>query len=330
MYIKKLNVLVGLAVITALVLTACGSTKANDKVTVQLSWFHTVEFAGFYAAVEKGFYAEENLDVTLVPGGATASPITEVNEGRAQFGVTTGDSIIVAQSAGQNLVAVSSIFRQNPLAVMTLSDSGISQPQDLVGKNVGVITADFSTTWDIQFLAMLKKMGVDQGSMNFSAVEDYHGANELTSGKTDAQSGVFSTNEPVVANLDGNNVHMIFYKDFGIEMYANNIFTTGSLISENPDLVARFVRATLRGYQYALENTDEVAAMALKYDETLDLEVQKATMRAQIPLLDTGDAPIGWMDEDTWQVTQEILLDFAVIPNSVDLTSVYTNEFIPQ
>lgn len=216
------------------------------------------------------------------------------------------------------------------MVAMSLSGTGIEKPEDLAGKNVGVIAPDLSTAWDVQFLALLQEMSVQQEGMTFTAIEDYHGANELKSGRLDVMSGMFATNEPVVAKLDGDSLNLMYYKDYGIDVYPNTIFVTEELVHSNPDLVARFVKATMQGYQFAIENPEEVAAYALKYDETLDLKVQQETMKAQIPFIDTGDAPIGSMDENVWKTTQDILLEFDLISKPVDLNTIYTNQFVSE
>lgn len=313
-----------------LVLTACdgGASAEPDQVTVQLSWFPTVEFAGFYVADQLGYYEEENIDVNLVAGGPETDPVAEVFSGNAEFGLSAGDGIIRSQTGDQNVVALATIFRQSPLVVMALADSGIQQPKDLVGKTVGVISTDLNTTWDIQFMAMLNKLEIDPDSMTFVANELYHGADDLLSGRMDASSGNFSTNEPVQAEMDGYDLNLIYYSDYGIEFYNNLIFADRALIEENPDLVQRFLRATLKGYQYAIENPQDAAEQTLKYDENLALDFQTASMEAQIPLIDTGDAPIGYMDEAVWENSQEILLNQDVIDDPVDLNAVYTNEFV--
>lgn len=320
-----------LASLLAGTLTACGGatpTPELDKVDVQLSWFHTVEFGGFYVADQRGYYADENLDVNLMPGGPDVDVMERVLSDEAQFGVVGGDAIIRARAAGENVVAISSIFRHNPLVVMSMADSGIEGPRDLAGKKVGVISKDLDTPWDMQFLAMLNNVGMDPSAMALFQIEDYHGANELTSGRLDAVSGFFSTNEPVQARLDGYDISLIFYSDYGVPVYVNPVFTTGDRMEENPELVERFVRATLRGYRYAIAHPEEAVEAALAYDDTLDVELQTATMKAQIPLIDTGDAPVGWMDEVPWEVTQDILLNQDVIESPMGVPDFYTNEFV--
>src|SRR5690606_1218656 len=112
-YLRQISLLV---VVAALFLSACGSTAAPaepDKVTVQLSWFHGVEYAGFYTAIEKGYYAEVNIEVTLNAGGPEINPLAEVESGNALFGIGQGDSLITARANGQNFVAVATIFKDN-------------------------------------------------------------------------------------------------------------------------------------------------------------------------------------------------------------------------
>jgi len=323
--------IVGLIVILGVVgsLVGCAPAKPTpDAVSVQLGWFHTVEFAGFYTAVEKGFYAQENLAVSLLPGGPDIDPLTVVKEGTAQFGITSGDNLVRARAANTAVTAIMAVYRRSPLVVMSLPDSGINRPQDLVGKTVGVISEKLDSTWDIQFLAMLKQLNIDAKSLTFLPIEDYTGANELTSGRLQAVSGFFSTNEPVQAKLNGVQPNLIFYSDYGIQIYANTLFAQDTLLDSNADLAQRLVRATLKGYAYALEHPDEAAQFARKFDETLDLTLQTATMNAQIPLIDNGDGVIGSMDVAVWQSTQDALLKQGLLNAPIDLPIVFTNRFV--
>jgi ABC-type nitrate/sulfonate/bicarbonate transport system substrate-binding protein len=309
------------------VLVACTAFKPEpDKVTVQLSWFHSVEFAGFYVADQKGYYADENLVVTLKPGGADVLPAQEVADGKADIGVTGGDQLLIARSQGLPLEAIAAIFRQSPVALMALADSGIKTPQDLVGKRIGVISPNYDNNNDIQVLAMLRQAGIDQSKVELVVTEDYS-VGSLTSGAMDVYSG-FAMNEPVDARLRGIDVNLILPQDYGVSIYANVLFARQQTLDQRSDVVQRFVRATYKGYQYAIEHPDEAGDLALKYDNTLDLAFQRASMQAEIPLIDTGDVPIGTMDSPVWQNTNDILLQQGLIKSPVDLNTLFTNKFI--
>jgi NitT/TauT family transport system substrate-binding protein len=309
------------------VLVACTAFKPQpDKVTIQLSWFHSVEFAGFYVADQKGYYADENLAVTLKPGGADVLPSKEVADGKADIGVTGGDQLLVARSQGLPLKAIAAIFRQSPVALMALADSGIKTPQDLVGKRIGVISPNYDNNNDIQLLAMLRQVGIDQSKVKLVVTEDYS-VGSLTSGAMDVYSG-FAMNEAVDAKLRGINVNLILPQDYGVSIYANVLFSRQQTLDERSDVIQRFVRATYKGYQYAIEHPDEAANLALKYDKTLDVTFQRASMQAEIPLIDTGDVPIGTMDSPVWQNTNDILLQQGLIKSPVDLSTVFTNKYV--
>lgn len=330
---KLFSIITALFILPALLLGACASQEPTpvvepDKVSVQLSWFHGVEYAGFYAAIAKGYYADANLEVTLIAGGPEINPLDEVNNGKTQFGITSGDSIITAHANGQNLVSVATIFKENPLAITSLKKDGIVNPEDLVGKTVGVYSTDLSNFFDLPFLALMSRTNLDRASMNYALIEDFQGANEIKAGNMDAMSGMFATDQQVMASQAGDELNFIYYKDYGYDVYINTISVKEEFRQSDPDLIRRFIQATMKGYQYAIENTDEVAALALTYDQSLDLAYQQAVMKEQIPFINTGDGQLGTMNESIWKNTQDILLEFNLISSPVDLKSVYTNEFL--
>jgi NitT/TauT family transport system substrate-binding protein len=315
-------------VIAALLLGACGTaTGPADKVTVQLSWFHGVEYAGFYAAIDQGYYKDANIEVVLNAGGPEINPLDEVGNGNAQFGIGSGDSLITARANGQDFVAVATIFKDNPLAITSLAKDNIQKPEDLVGKTIGAYSLDLSNFFDLPFLALLNRTGLDRDSMNYALIEDFNGANEIKAGNMDAMSGMFATDQQVMASQAGDELNFIYYKDYGYDVYINAIFVRGEFKQNNPDLIRRFIQATTKGYQYAIENTDAVAQLAVTYDETLDLTYQQAVMQAQIPFINNGDGQLGTMNENIWENTQNILLEFDLISAPIDLSTVYTNEF---
>lgn len=315
--------------VITLFISACGRAAAPaDKVTVQLSWFHGVEYAGFYTAIEKGYYADENIEVTLNAGGPEINPLDEVNNGNAQFGIGQGDSLILAKTNGQNFVSVAAIFKNNPLAITSLSSDNIQKPEDLVGKTVGAYSLDLTSYSDVSLLAFMSRTGLEKDTMNYALIQDFQGANEIKAGNMDAMTGMFATDQQVMAQQAGDTLNFIYYKDYGVDVYINTIFVKEELTQSNPDLITRFLRATFKGYQYAIENPEEVAALAVKYDETLDLTYQQEVMKAQIPFLDTGDGSLGSMNENVWETTQDILIEFDLISKPIDLNTVYTNKFI--
>jgi NitT/TauT family transport system substrate-binding protein len=300
----------------------------GTSITVQFNNYHGSEFAGFYIADQDQYYAGSNLQVTFVPGDLAANPIDAVSSGAAQFGITSADNLLRAKSQGIDVVAIAAIYRLNPLSVITSPEMGIRTPSDLVGKKVGIASANLNAPRDQQFIMMLKYMDIDPTSVQFIQVMDFHGIGDLTIGRVNAISGFSGTQQMVQARYNTVPLEQIFYSDYGIPFYPNVLFTTQRLIAENPNLVQHFVQDTLRGYRYAFEHIGEAGDIIAGYDSRLDAQGEASDLSAQIPLIDTGDAPIGWMDTPIWQTTLDILLEQEIISAPLDLEEVFTNQFV--
>lgn len=312
-------------------LSACevfSTSPQMTQITVQLSNYHGSEFAGFYVADQDQYYAKGNLQVTFISGDLSVNPVEAIASDTAQFGITSADNLLRAKSLGTDVIAVATIFRLNPLSVITTPESGIRQPGDLVGKKVGTASANLDAPRDQQFIILLKNMNIDPASVQFVPVMDFHGIGDLTIGRVNAVSGYSGTQQMVRARFINIPLEQIYYSDYGIPFYPNVLFTSRRLAADNPDLVQSFVQATLSGYRYALEHPEAAAGLSLLYDDQLDAPSEASALRMQIPLIDTGDAPIGWMDTPVWQATQDILLEQAIIPAPLDLEEVFTNQFV--
>jgi NitT/TauT family transport system substrate-binding protein len=315
-----------LLTVLLLVLVACGPReveKPPDKVTVQLTWYHQANFAGFYVADRQGYYAEEGLAVTLLPlPGPGADTIALVMDGTADFGVTFGAGMVAAHSQGRPITAIATIYRRYPLVFMTLADSGLARPHDFPGHTVRTLVPGGSA---VVFRALMTRLGLDPDSVQ--EVDVGYDLSPFFAGQVDIFPG-YLINEVLTARERGYQVNLILPDDYGIHLYGDTLFTTERLIQENPDRVLRFLRATLRGWRWAVENPQEAGPLALKYDPKLDAAHQVAMMEAQIPLVHTGEDQIGWMRAEVWQETHDILLKQGLLAGPVDVDKVYTMEFL--
>jgi NitT/TauT family transport system substrate-binding protein len=312
-------------------LSACGDLSTSlqqTPITVQLNNYHGSEFAGFYVADQIQYYAGMNLQVTLVPGDLSTNPIEAVSSNEAQFGITSADNLLRAKLQGIDVIAIAAIFRLNPLSIITTPENEIRTPSDLVGKKVGVASENLDAPRDQQLMTLINYMNIDPASIQFIPVMDFHGIGDLTIGRVNAISGYLGTQQMVRAAYTNLPLEQIYYSDYGIPFYPNLVFTSQRLIAENPTLVQRFVQATLRGYHYALEHTEEAGSYSLTYNTQLDVQSEIGNLRAMIPLIDTGDAPIGWMDNSVWQTTLDILLEQEIVSAPLDLEEVFTNQFV--
>ena len=301
---------------------AAAPTRALTPVTVQLRWTHNAQFAGMYAAEQKGYYAAEGLAVTFVEGSGNLDFIQPVLDGNAQFSITNADSLVLARAENKPVRAIATIYRRSPTVYLTLAESGIKKPQDFVGKRIRAVPA--STP---MLHTMMARVGIAQNQ--YTEVNVAATLTPLYSGEVQVSAG-FVTNEVLTAQAAGYKLNIIYPDDYGIHFYADTIFTTDDLVAKNADLVRRFLRATLKGWTYAIENPAQVGALVQKYNVTADAALENAKMAASIPLVNTGEDYIGWMKPEIWAGMEKILREQGVLTKPVDVTQVYTMEFLKE
>jgi NitT/TauT family transport system substrate-binding protein len=289
-------------------------------VKVQLRWTHQAQFAGFYAADQEGYYKAEGLAVSLIEGGPQVDYMQPVIDGAAQFGVANADGLILARASGKPLRAVATIYRHSPAVYMTLASSGITRPQDFVGKTIEV---GLTGVPNLRILMARAGIRPDQ----YTVVTSTPDLTPFYSGAVDVRS-VFITNEVITAQAAGYKVNIISPDDYGIHYYADTIFTTDDTIAANSDLVLRFLRATLKGWTYAVENPQEIGAMVVKYNPNADTALENSKMTASLPLVNTGEDHIGWMRPELWAGMEQTLSEQGVLTTPLDVTQVYTMQFL--
>jgi len=227
------------------------------KVTIQLKWFHQFQFAGYYAAKEKGFYAEEGLDVELRERNPATSSIMDVLHGRAQYGVADA-SLVLQRLQGSPVVLLAQIFQHSPLVFLTLGKSDIQVARDLAGKRV---MYDQKGHGDISLIAMLINT---LGSLEHVKMQSQRfNKKDLIAGKTDAYSA-YLTNEPYWFRKNGIPVNIINPRDYGIDYYGDNLFTTEQEVRDHPGRVEKIRRATIKGWIYALDNREEIIDLIIR------------------------------------------------------------------
>lgn len=315
-----------LLIVAALATASCRPAEAPPAalapVTVQLLWTHNAEFAGFYAADQQGYYAAEGLAVTLVESGATGDYLTPVAEGRAHFGDAGADELILARASGKPLRAIATIYRRSPVAFAALADSGITRPQDFVGKTIR-ITPQVAAP----FYAMMERVGIRRDQ--YTEVNLPSDIDLFASGRAQVWS-VYVNNFAVTVQQAGYRLNLIYPDDYGVHFYADSIFTSDELLAQNPDLVRRFLRATLKGWTYAVENPTTIGPMVQKYAPQADAALETMKMLAALPLINTGEDHIGWMRPATWASMERTLRQQRVLTEPVDPSTVYTLQFLQE
>jgi NitT/TauT family transport system substrate-binding protein len=303
-----------LAVVTGLSVAA----RAADSVTVRLKWYNQAQFAGFYMAQAKGFYKAAGLNVNIQPGGPNFPAIQMVAGGNEQFGVTGADQILIARSKGVPVVALAVIYRRNPFVLFSLQKSGIKSPADWIGKKVGV---KIGGNEELIYRAVLAKAKIDKSKLTEIPVK--FDMTPFLAGKIDVWPG-YLINEVLTAKEKGFAVNVVYPSDYGINIYADTLFTTESMLKNKPAVVRKFVAATLKGWNAAIADPQEAAKITVKYGDKLTYSHELAMMKASIPLLKPDGHPVGYMDAAGWSSAQKLLLAAGFEKQPVDVTKAFT------
>lgn len=322
--IVRLVGLVGLLVGLMVGLAGCqepAPQQPPDAVSVRLKWVHQAQFAGFYAAAQQGYYAEENLDVTLLPGGGEVDAIDDVVSGVVDFGVSAPEQILLRRSQGAPIVAIATTYQHNPFVLVSHGDSGIVRPQDLAGHTLAI----GGDTGLLQVEAMMKYLGLDINEVEI--VPYTYDTEPFWRGEVDVVPS-FMAGSLLNMTAREDNLNLIWPGNYGVLFYSDTIIATEETLAERPDVVLRFLRATLRGHEYAVIHPEEAATFSLVYAEASDPDVQLSMSLASIPLINTPDTQIGEMQEETWQQMYDILFEQGFLANEVDLSQVYTRQFL--
>ena len=293
----------------------------TDKVTVHLKWVHQAQFAGFYVAQEEGYYAEENIDVSFLEGGPGINIVERVHAGEADFGVTSPEQIMFEQYHGHPVTAIATTYRRNPFVLVTLSSSNIKHPEDLIGKKLAIGNIDGV----MQVEAMLENLNLDSSQITilpyqFDLAPFYAGEIDVVP--------AFAAGSLILMQQERQDFNLIWPADYGIHIYSDTIITNEHILSSNPDLVTRFLRATLRGHRKAVEDAETAVSASLKYTGDVDPNVQTQMVAASQPLIHTGEDQIGWMRPEIWDEMHALLLEQGFLPEPIQVEDVYTLSFL--
>lgn len=223
---------------------------ANEKVVLQLKWLHQFQFAGYYAAKEKGFYAEAGFDVTIKQRNSLVTPVEAVLDKKADYGII-GSSIILDRMKGLPVVALGAVFQHSPLVLITRADSKLLGPYELKDKRVMYSKGIDDAT----FFAMFHQLGIEES--DFVHVAHSFDPDSLLRGETDAIAS-YLTNQPFYYQEKGIAIQIINPINYGIDFYDDILFASEETVRRNPERSRQFLEASIKGWRYALENKSEV------------------------------------------------------------------------
>lgn len=320
-----LATLAGAMLLACLVATGCKEASPAKggltKVTLQADWYPQPEHGGFYTALVKGYYQDEGLDVTIQPGGPYLQPYQQVAAGTAQFGMGASDKVLESVAAGQPLVAVGATMQHDPQGIMVHKDSPVQTFADLSGRTVAVQPG---STWFRYLVEKFKLHDVREVPSMMSV------ANFIA--KPNYIQQAFATSEPFFARQAGVETRFLLVSDAGFNPYRVMI-TNREFLREHPEIVGKFVRASIRGWRDYLNDPAAAHQAVSKLNPALTPAWVEFSWKALrdghfVSGEDASGALIGQMNAERWANLYKQLLELKVIDKEFDPATAYTLQFI--
>lgn len=304
----------------------------SDDVTLQLQWFAQAQFAGYYAAVDQGFYADQCLNVTIAEGGIDIVPQQQLASGAADYAISWVPKALVSREGGLDIVNVAQIFQRSGTLQVSFADSGINGPQDLAGKKVG----NWGFGNEFELLAGSRSNGVEPG-VDYELVQQSFDMLALISGDIDAAQAmtyneyaqVLETVNPATGELfTADDLTVINWNDVGTAMLQDAIWADGSKLGDDAyvDQTVRFIAASVQGWVWCRDNADECVDVVLNSGSTLGKSHQTWQLNEINKLIWPSSKGAGVMDLSLWAQTLSVATSENVLEGSPD-SDAYTTEY---
>ena len=304
--------------------TASGESTSLERIRVPMGFIPNIQFAPFYVAVERGYFAQEGLELEFDYSFETDA-VQFVAAGQAPFAIVSGDQVILARAQGLPVVYITEWYQRFPVTVVSLAETGINTPADLVGRTVGVPEL-FGASY-IGWQALLDTTGLDASEINLEAI-GYSQVPSLIEGRVEAAI-CHGNNEPVLLAQEGHEINRIDVNQYA-DIVSNGIISSDKVIAERPELVERFIRAFLRGLSDTLQDPDAAFEISTQYVEGLAENANYGKAVLQASLLYWEADPLGYSDPAAWEQSQQVMYDAGLINQMVPVDTMFTNAFINQ
>jgi NitT/TauT family transport system substrate-binding protein len=329
--LSKLKTLVpALVCALALIIVAQTQAQAQDKVTYQLGWIPTGEYAPYFAGVAKGFYKQEGIDLVMSRGFGSGDTVKKVAGGGAMLGEADISTVMLAAIREKAPVkCLMSEYTQSPHSIFVLESSGIKSLKDLVGKRIATSPGN---SHQVYFPLLARLAGFDPSGVQWVNADPASWAGMLLSGTIDA-TPVFATHEywqNKQAKKMGKLIKVFPFADSGFKIYTYCIMATESFIASNGDLIRRFLRATKKSFLWAHNNTEEAAQLHAKANPEVDADDALGSMRIFLGKYVTPVESFGKFDPQKLKDTYAAVAMAQNLDPAFDPASLLDMRFLPE
>ena len=320
------------SVVIAVALAGCGAlqtptaTPETTHVRLPMGFVANVQFAPWYVAVERGYFADEGIELEFDYGDYDTKGVQLVAAGWTPFAIASGDQVLRARAQGMPVITFVNWWQRFPVAVVALEDSGIQRPADLEGRKVG-IPETFGAASYIGWRALVAATDLNPDAVDLEVI-GYAAVENLTVDRVEA-AVVYANNEPVQLSQRGYETNVISVADYA-PIVSNGVIASEEVVENDPELVRAFARAFLRGLEDTLQDPDEAFEICKGYAEGLEenAEVQRAVLEASLAYW-RGE-PLGRSEPEAWRNTVEVMKGADLLEGEVDPDEAFTNAFLPQ
>ena len=322
---KIIRIIAALAVLTVL---APSTTKAADAVSFRLNWYLGGLHVPFYYGKDRGFYKDEGIDLTINEGRGSANTVQVVAAGSDTFGLANSSSLIATAAKGADVKSVMSLLNSTGFSVVSLASTGIKTPKDLEGKTLAVSPGDPLAQL---FRALAASNNLDMAKIKFVQVDPAAKVVAVLEKRADALLGG-ADDQYFLIKYKGQEPAALRYADYGANIVGMTILTQGNTIKSKPDLVRRFVKATVRSWEEAKKNPAAAVDAALKVKPDLNKQSTLDQLKVDIELLNSkySKGKIGFGAKQDWDGTIALLKQYRDVKTDKDWTFFHTNEFLPK
>ena len=303
------------------------NTESPTKISVALDWLPYAMHAGLYVAKERGYFADEGIDIDIHAPADAATISQTVAQGRDTFGLATEPDVLVARAENIPIVSVAAMTQGPLYAIMVLDKSDIARPRDLKDKRVGHAGLPLER---LLLDTVFKHDGLANGIDDVKFINvGYDALTGLLAGKIDGASSYY-TNQPVIAEVqEGIKLRTMNVADYGVPSYYELVIVTNEDVAKNnPDIVERFLRAVTKGYKEAAANPQEAIRLMKQSNPELDTAVANKEILLEAPLWFADNGTFGWQEESKWSSFAQWMKDGGLLTKPVDARQAFTNSFI--
>ena len=307
---------------------AAAAQGAPEKFTFALNWFAVGDHAAYWVALDKGYYAQRGLDVTLENSKGSGDSIAKVDTGRADAGLADAVPVLAATARGAKVKMVGMVFDKTPLNFFSRKDKPVLKPKDLEGKTIGAPPGDGQRqAWP----AFAKLHGIDPSKVSWVNIEPTAKVAALAEKRVDVV-GDYTTGLPFMAKAMGaDQVVMMPWAENGFELYSMSIMASEKTMKERGKALRAFLEASYMGWRDVMADPKAALAIFKKRVPEIDLSIIEPNMMLGIDLLRTqryATSGIGWIDEGKMCASVDLINAYMGLPRKVDCKEVYTTEFL--